>query len=383
MAAQAGPPGAHRQAPGCRPRMQDARPKRLNAARRAASAPFARGPVRFFSARSMVDLMYEEILKNVYRIEVPLPGNPLKVLNSYLFIGKERNLLVDTGFRMEECRKALTSGLTALGADMNDTDILLTHMHSDHSGLAPDIASPNTRIYISETDLSWLIRENKWAAEDQELVMYRKAGMPEDMLRNARSIHPGYKLAPDQNFRDYKTLPKSGKIPAGDYELTIIPTPGHTPGHVCLWLESEKTLFSGDHVLFDITPNIQKWVSMENSLGSYLASLRMIRQLPAEKVFPAHRETGDLKARIDELLAHHTFRLNECKKVVTEAPGLTAFDITGRMTWRIRAKNWEDFPPSQKWFAVGECLSHLDFLSAVAEVRFEEDENGIRHWYAC
>ena len=81
-----------------------------------------------------------EVLPEVFRIPVPLEGNPLKELNSYLFRGsreaKQRNLLVDTGFRTEGCKKALLKGLGQLGVSMEDTDILLTHLHADHSGKA-------------------------------------------------------------------------------------------------------------------------------------------------------------------------------------------------------------------------------------------------------
>ena len=81
-----------------------------------------------------------EVLPEVFRIPVPLEGNPLKELNSYLFRGsreaKQRNLLVDTGFRTEGCKKALLKGLEQLGVSMEDTDILLTHLHADHSGNA-------------------------------------------------------------------------------------------------------------------------------------------------------------------------------------------------------------------------------------------------------
>ena len=51
----------------------------------------------------------EETLPNLWRIPVPLPGNPLKELNSYLIMGKGENLLIDTGFRRAECRDALAS----------------------------------------------------------------------------------------------------------------------------------------------------------------------------------------------------------------------------------------------------------------------------------
>ena len=66
--------------------------------------------------------------------------------------------------------------------------------------------------------------------------------------------------------------------------------------------------------------------------------------------------------RIDQLLVHHRNRVAETLSIVEKYPGMTAYDITGRMTWDIRAKSWDDFPLNQKWFAVGEALAHLELL---------------------
>ena len=45
--------------------------------------------------------------------------------------------------------------------------------------------------------------------------------------------------------------------------------------------------------------------------------------------------------------------------------------LAGHMTWKIRASSWEDFPVAQKWFAVGECMSHLERLMALGQIRKE------------
>ena len=45
----------------------------------------------------------EEILPGLHRIVVPLPGNPLKEINSYVFTSADRNLVIDTGFNRQEC----------------------------------------------------------------------------------------------------------------------------------------------------------------------------------------------------------------------------------------------------------------------------------------
>lgn len=48
--------------------------------------------------------------------------------------------------------------------------------------------------------------------------------------------------------------------------------------------------------------------------------------------------------------------------IVRREPGLSAYAIAGRMRWSIRCRDWGDFPVTQKFFAVGEALAHLDYL---------------------
>ena len=57
--------------------------------------------------------MVSQLSDNLYTIPVPLPGNPLRELNSYFLRGQERDLLIDTGFRRPECRAALEAAKRA------------------------------------------------------------------------------------------------------------------------------------------------------------------------------------------------------------------------------------------------------------------------------
>ena len=65
---------------------------------------------------------------------------------------------------------------------------------------------------------------------------------------------------------------------------------------------------------------------------------------------------------------------------VGRAPGQTAYEIAGGMDWDIRCRSWEDFPLTQKWFAVGEALSHLDYLVVRGRLLYREAE-GIRRYF--
>jgi len=322
--------------------------------------------------------MSEEIFKNLYRIQIPLPQSPLKILNSYVIKGDERNILIDTGFNRPECKEALIDGLNELEINMDDTDILLTHLHADHTGLAPEIAENGTRVFISRSEIPWMWGETRTKLWAQDNVKMLRAGFKNEVVGNSNRSSASRSLASDINFNAYIPIDDGDEFSCGGYTLRAVLTPGHTPAHMCFWMEEQKTMFTGDHVLFDITPNITHWNLVEDSLGDYISSLRYIDKYDVRLALPGHRETGDFHARIAQLLDHHEKRLEECLEVVRENPDSTVYDITGKMTWNIRCNSWEDFPIGQKWFAVGECHSHLRHLEMTGKVVCNSDEEIFR-----
>ena len=65
----------------------------------------------------------------------------------------------------------------------------------------------------------------------------------------------------------------------------------------------------------------------------------------------------------------------------TRWPGRTAYEIAGSMAWSIRCRSWAEFPLTQKYFAVGEALAHLDYLMVRGQVQRRE-EHGKWRYYA-
>ncbi len=308
--------------------------------------------------------MAEQIMKNIYRLPIPLVGSPLKELNTYLIKGSDRNLLIDTGYRTDSCREALFRQLAELGLQPGDVDVLLTHLHADHSGLADEAAGENGTICISRRDSRIFGPEADWRAyRSRSDARYAREGFPESLIQMLPFTSPSRTAAPPRDL-PHVCLDDGDVLEAGGYRLRCVLTPGHTPGHLCFWMENEQAMFLGDHVLFDISPNITCWDGFDDALGSYLNSLRALRAYDVKTPLPAHRGSGDMRQRIDALLLHHEERLEEALQIVREAPGIHAYDLAGRMRWRIRARNWEEFPLTQKWFAVGETIAHLDHLVA-------------------
>ena len=159
--------------------------------------------------------MPEEIAPGIYRIPVPLVGNPLKELNAYLLKGEDGALLIDTGFRQPACREALFSGLRELGVRRGEMEVLLTHLHSDHSGLAPEAADGRT-IYVSEVDRPSLddqdYRSRYWGIMD---VRFREEGFPLHLMARMNETNPARSMAPPsgghyEGLTDGQILEKGG-----------------------------------------------------------------------------------------------------------------------------------------------------------------------------
>lgn len=311
----------------------------------------------------MLELLYKK--PEIYRMLIPLPENPLKTLNSYLIKLENRNLLIDTGFNRPECHEALIENLKELNVDMEKTDIFLTHLHSDHTGLINKIAHKNNKVYIGKIDYEYMFENLEGFNWEESEKRFASEGFPYEIIERLRDTNQAKIFAPDGMFESI--LVEDGyKFNVDKLEFTVILTSGHTPGHTCLYLEKEKLLFSGDHILFDITPNITSWLRIKDSLRNYIESLEKIKKLEITKTFPGHRATSDdVYSRIDEIIEHHKSRLTDTFEVIKEKSakeGLTAYEIASFMKWNMRGKSWTEFPDNQKWFAVGETLSHLDYL---------------------
>ncbi|MCE5210179.1 MAG: MBL fold metallo-hydrolase [Deltaproteobacteria bacterium] len=309
--------------------------------------------------------MPEEIMPRLYRIIIPLPNSPLKDLNSYVIKSDDRNLIIDTGFNRSVCFEAMDKGLRDLDIDLTKTDFMLTHMHSDHTGLVSRFFTDTSKVYISRID-SMVFNENiDW----QAMLDYAlSSGFQLEELVKAMESHPGFKYSP-KKIPEFTLLDDGNIIHIGDYKLKCLLTPGHTEGHMCLYEEEKQILFSGDHVLFDITPHIESWSYEVNSLKNYMESLNRTRNLPVKLALPGHRNFfTDLKGRIDELKEHHETRANEVLEVLGNNT-MSAYDIAAGMTWDIDCENWEQFPTAQKWFAVGEAIAHLRYLESEGRIK--------------
>ena len=306
--------------------------------------------------------MLEAVYPDIHRIEVPLPRNPLRAINSYVIRGGDRFLVVDTGMNRPECLAAVRAALEALSVDLSRTDFFITHQHSDHIGLVSALKSATSHVFLNPVEAAHILDPDLWTGL---AAAARLHGFPDPEA--ATDAHPGRKYL--FNGRPTFThLQEGDTLPIGRYTFRCVATPGHTPGHLCLFEAEARILFSGDHILDTITPNISGWGHEGDPLGEFLQSLDKIAAYDIRLTLPGHRNLIlDHRRRIKELKEHHRCRLREALGILRR-DGQTAYQVASQMTWDIDCARWEDFPIPQKWFATGEALAHLLHLEHTGQV---------------
>jgi glyoxylase-like metal-dependent hydrolase (beta-lactamase superfamily II) len=158
--------------------------------------------------------------------------------------------------------------------------------------------------------------ECKWKGFYNTFARY---GFPEDELWKSWENHPGKKYGGNCPVT-FTHVKESDILSIGDYKLRVIETPGHSPCHQCLYDDKNKILFCGDHILFDISPNITYWDELDNALKSYLENLDKVAKLEVKLVLPGHRRImNDHRKRIEELKKHHGERLKEAMEAMGDS----------------------------------------------------------------
>lgn len=319
----------------------------------------------------MKDSMVEEVYPAIYRMEVPIPKSPLKATNAYVIKGAERTLLIDSGQNCAEALTAIQSGLAELGVDLAKTDVFVTHMHADHSGLLAFLKQDGTRFLATQADAA-VINHMFIDADPMEplrIAACENGFSPEEAIAAIRR-HPGNDIGSKAGLQ-FIEVADGDIITAGPFRFRCIATPGHTQGHICLYEAEHKLLISGDHILGDISPNITYFWGERNPLQQFWGSLQLIERLDVQQVLPGHRRPfNNCRGRIQELYTHHQHRLEEAYAILRNAP-LTGYQVASLMTWDMVYRCWDEVAPVQKFFATGEALAHLQFLLAEGKVKCE------------
>lgn len=324
----------------------------------------------------------EEVREGIFAIPVPMADNPLRYSYCYALLDGTDALLIDPGWPTDESWGMLRAGLARIGSDVDHVRaILVTHAHFDHYGLAPRIlAASQAWVGLGEADLADLVPRGANYAEILERRrqwLLREGGAAEDDADRSAGDLKAIAFAAVEQLPD-RTLSGGEVFSHGRFEIEAVATPGHSPGHLVFHERTERLLFSGDHVLPRITPNISAFAGHSGTaLSDFLVSLDRVRGLDVGEVLPGHEyRFAGLDDRVDQIVEHHERRLAEVRAGLGEGE-VSAWRLSQGLRW---SRPWEQFSAFSRRAAVGEILAHLRVLERRGLVDLGEDENGAWSW---
>ncbi|ERG96731.1 MBL fold metallo-hydrolase [Haloquadratum walsbyi] len=286
--------------------------------------------------------------------------------NVYLLDG-DITTLIDVGIATTETRAELEAGLDEVGITLSSIDqILLTHWHADHTGLAGEIQDLSGATVRAHTDDAGIIAAGSDSTKRRKIRQRRleEWGVPaakQDELLSFLDRFNGIGGEPV----DVDTVSHGETISVGDVELTVMHLPGHTAGHVGYQCENKNSHFAfvGDVILPEYTPNIGGAdLRVESPIKTYLDSLDQLSKAEFDYLWSGHRaRIVDPADRVDTIRTHHIERTQRLYDVLTEQ-GTT--DV-----WRISAALFGEVDTIHILHGPGEAFAHLMYLveAGVAE----------------
>jgi glyoxylase-like metal-dependent hydrolase (beta-lactamase superfamily II) len=312
-----------------------------------------------------------EIAPGLWRLRVPLAWEAIDHVNAYVIEGDGGVVMVDCGTAGHpSCAQALEIAISRTGHRLEDVQALvLTHVHSDHMGLASLVlersgaelwAHPDDAHFydaINETDRIVAARTRR----------SRREGVPEARLEPyatvAEDLEGALKpVAPDHQLRDGVTV-GSG---LGAWE--VHETPGHCPSHVCLVERDLGLAFVGDL----ICPAFVPWMDYGYSadpMAETFASLETLEAIGGMALaLPGHgRPIADVPRILAETRQGFEQRLELTRGAVAAGPA---------GAYKLATRIWGEEPDLQATGHMTELLSYLRYLRGRGEVVREIEDDG-------
>ena len=220
---------------------------------------------------------------NIYLLELESMGFSNQPIYPVVLTNENDMILVDTGYpgQIDKIKESFKDN----NLDFNKLkSIILTHQDIDHVGCVMDIVKeiPNIKIYSYEVEKDYITGiKTPTKIESLEKVIDTLPEKTKFMYNTMKRFFDNNKINIDKTLKDKDIISEFDNV-------SVIYTPGHTPGHMCLYIKDINTLIAGDclinnnNTLSTVNPSI----NYDNNL--YIESLKKLSNYDIEKVICYH-----------------------------------------------------------------------------------------------
>ncbi len=305
---------------------------------------------------------------------------PPKHINLWLLEDSTGWTIVDTGISSDETRD-LWERLFANHLNGKPvTRLIVTHMHTDHVGLAGWLAQRwNIPLWMSSLEYFTcrvLVADTGKEAPEVSLDFYREAGFDEDALAVYRSRFGTFGSFIGELPQAFHRLADGDTVRMADQDWRVVVGRGHSPEHVCLFCPALNVLIAGDQILPRISSNVsvRPTEPAANPLKEWLDSCRALQSVLPEDVLvlPSHGYPfHGAHPRLQQLIDGHEVALGKLLELCREPQRVVD-------TFTTLFNN--PVGPHSLIIATGESLAHLNYLLAEGHLHVTRDQDGIKRY---
>ncbi len=320
----------------------------------------------------------------VWQLRVPFANVVTTETNVYVVRDGDDVLVVDAGAPTEGAALYFATALEELGVDRHRARYFLTHLHYDHAGLVGGFVPDDATVYVSRGELEAASPDFSERSAHYSCERFQEEGLPQAAALRA---HAPLRVATpiDVERRPVVVVGEGDEVVVGRHRFRVVEVPGHTRGHVALLHPDTGACFTGDHVLFIISPGLSLFLDGTDSLRAYIDSLDKLAGLGCSRLFISHGDNRpDFPERIEALKAHHAKRLDAMVREVADAAARgeepTGVQIIRGLRWRVPFASIDECEPLQQWSIYTLGIVLLDHLVGEGRLERRVDGEGVHRY---
>lgn len=320
----------------------------------------------------------------VITIPLPVPFS-VRAVNGYLLEGDPLTL-VDPGADWAETAVELDASLAARGLRVEDVEqVILTHQHYDHVGLAHTVRERSGATVVAHELLLAFLADLPGQMELEDTYqadVMRLHGVPEATIADLYAVSREHRIYGGSVTVD-RTVREGDVIEAGGRRLLVEERPGHSPTDTVFVEESERLAIVGDHLIGHISSNpvihrpLDRPADVRDrmrSLPLYLESLRRTAKLDVDVLLPGHGNPVEShRALVEERLDFHERRKERIHGGLAQG---------ARTAHELALDLWGNVAEREAFLTLSEALGHLDLLEDEGRVATIEGEDGLLRYEA-